>query len=339
MDRFNPKIKTPLDFIGEGVDLYDKEVANRAKAGALATMRGQNPINAMRENAPTSGQDVAGEFFKKMDPQLAIPSSGQVLKPAGESFKGVEPAAGFVADMALDPTNLVPPAKVAKIAAMGALMGKAAKGVKVASAADEAAKAAHAMTKHEDFYNALKQARGMDTRINEYTHLYNPEEYAQMKTFLAPDKMSGFAVKPDGDIVSAFNAVKGGGRLDDIMKVAMQHGGRKLDAFDKKPGEVKGLPDLYSKYGFKEVKREPNWTPGGPDVVFMERAMEEAAQAAEPEKFNAIKKMFQVDGKVFPAKDAEEAMRVHNALKSKGQVSPTSTLVDLQGQKPFKSSR
>jgi len=128
----------------------------------------------------------------------------------------------------------------------------------------------HANVPASDFHAALSQSRNADKRIEQYTHLYTPEEYAQMKTFLAPDKKSGFSVKGDGDIVSAFNAERGGGRLRSIMETAKAHGGKKLDAFDKRAGEAKGLPDLYSQYGFKETKREKNWVPGEPDVVYME---------------------------------------------------------------------
>ena len=82
-----------------------------------------------------------------------------------------------------------------------------------------------------------------------------------MKTFLHPDKKSGFAVKPDGDIVSLFSTQKGRG--DKLAQHAKKSGGSKLDAFDGY------LPKLYAKHGFKEHKREKNWTPGKPDVVYM----------------------------------------------------------------------
>ena len=38
---------------------------------------------------------------------------------------------------------------------------------------------------------------------------------------------------------------------------------RTLDCFDGY------LPDFYSKFGFVEYKREPNWVPGKADVVYM----------------------------------------------------------------------
>jgi hypothetical protein len=147
----------------------------------------------------------------------------------------------------------------------------------------------HTASKSDDFFKTLESARKDDKRINDYTHLYTPEEYAQMKTFLSPDGKSGFAIKPDGDIVSAFSSDKGGGRLDNIMKTAISHGGTKLDAFDKLATETKGLPDLYSKHGFKEVKREPNWTKGDPDVVYMENPQAKLLKGIDtPEKAVAL---------------------------------------------------
>ncbi len=148
----------------------------------------------------------------------------------------------------------------------------------------------HGITKPDDFHSALAKARGADKRVEDYTHLYSPEEYAQMKTFLSPDGKSGFAIKPDGDIVSAFSTERGGGRLDNIMRTALSEGGTKLDAFDKLPTESKGLPDLYSKYGFKQVKREPNWTKGAPDVVYMEHPSANLLKKIDtPEKAVALK--------------------------------------------------
>jgi len=49
-----------------------------------------------------------------------------------------------------------------------------------------------------------------------------------------------------------------------MMHHAKKVGGSKLDFFDSP--HLKGL---YEKHGFKEHKRDPNWTPGGPDVVHM----------------------------------------------------------------------
>ena len=49
-----------------------------------------------------------------------------------------------------------------------------------------------------------------------------------------------------------------------IIQQALNDGAERLQCFDGY------LVDLYSQFGFKVVTREPNWTPGEPDVVRME---------------------------------------------------------------------
>jgi len=90
---------------------------------------------------------------------------------------------------------------------------------------------------------------------------------------------SGFAIKPDGDIVAVFaspNEPKGGSFA--MLQAAVQAGGTKLDAFDTY------LPEIYEAVGFRPVARlpwndefaPPNWdkkafakySKGEPDVVF-----------------------------------------------------------------------
>lgn len=119
----------------------------------------------------------------------------------------------------------------------------------------------HSPVGHDEFHSALSSAFATSPKVKEFVHQYEPHEYQNMKTFLHPDKKSGFAVKPDGDIVSVFSTEKGRG--DEIVQHAKREGGKKLDAFDGY------LPKLYGKHGFKEYSREKNWTPGAPDVVYM----------------------------------------------------------------------
>ena len=47
------------------------------------------------------------------------------------------------------------------------------------------------------------------------------------------------------------------------MELVLAKGAQTLDCFDG------FLPDFYSKFGFVEYKREPNWVPGKADVVYM----------------------------------------------------------------------
>lgn len=101
-----------------------------------------------------------------------------------------------------------------------------------------------------------------------------------MRLFTAPDGLSGFALKGD-DIVSLFKhpASKAKGIAGTALKLAVENGGRRLDAFDTV------LPKTYSEAGFKAVARlkwDETYKPDGwdkatfkefnngePDVVFM----------------------------------------------------------------------
>ena len=65
----------------------------------------------------------------------------------------------------------------------------------------------------------------------------------------------------DGELCGVFSTVKGRG--DAIMRDALTAGAVRLDCFDGY------LPGFYARHGFRETHREENWTPGGPDVVYM----------------------------------------------------------------------
>jgi hypothetical protein len=110
--------------------------------------------------------------------------------------------------------------------------------------------------------------------------LYPTEEYNDMRLFLAPDNLSGYALH-DGDIISVFKhqKCKEPGVASRVLKEAVANGGDTLDCFDTQ------LPKLYSKGGFRAVARlpfNPEYQPEGwdyaqyadfnggkPDVVFM----------------------------------------------------------------------
>lgn len=103
---------------------------------------------------------------------------------------------------------------------------------------------------------------------------YSAEEYGAFKTFLSPDGKSGYAIKPDGELISVFSTVKGRGEslVDDAV---LNKGANKLDAFD-----INGkLPKLYGKYmdetqrlKFADEFAPTDWdykSLGRPDVVMM----------------------------------------------------------------------
>lgn len=81
--------------------------------------------------------------------------------------------------------------------------------------------------------------------------------------FLTEDFDSGYAIRANGELVLVFSRVKGRG--DQLVASAVSNGAYRLDCFDGY------LPDLYRRHGFVEYDREDNWTPGGPDVVYMYR--------------------------------------------------------------------
>jgi len=104
------------------------------------------------------------------------------------------------------------------------------------------------------------------------------EELANARLFRTENN-SGFAIKPDGDIVAVFQSGNETGSVGYAMiQAAVEAGGRKLDAFDT------FLPGIYETAGFKPVARlpwddefsPPNWDKevfkkfnnGEPDVVF-----------------------------------------------------------------------
>lgn len=114
----------------------------------------------------------------------------------------------------------------------------------------------------EEFHDILQRSMQARGQIADNVHLYSPQEYAGMKTFLNQDKNNGYALN-NGELVSVFSAIKGAG--DDIVRSAISNGATHLDCFDGY------LLKLYARHGFEEVRREANWTAGGPDVVFMRR--------------------------------------------------------------------
>jgi len=110
---------------------------------------------------------------------------------------------------------------------------------------------------------------------------YSIPEYQDMRMFLSADGSVGFALKPDGHLVSLFKDATSDIKNASVASLflGVEQGGRKLDAFDTV------LPDLYAMNGFKAVSRlnwnpneaPDNWNPqefmafnrGQPDVVFM----------------------------------------------------------------------
>lgn len=127
------------------------------------------------------------------------------------------------------------------------------------------------------FRRAIEDAKASH-KFGAAVYVYPEADYAGMRLFLTKDGKAGFALKDD-DIVSVFAGPEHKGGADAVMQLAVQEGGRRLDAFDTV------LPHLYAKHGFKAVARVPwneEYAPEGwdknlfqaygkgePDVVYM----------------------------------------------------------------------
>lgn len=138
----------------------------------------------------------------------------------------------------------------------------------------------HAATAFVSAISALKSASPYGAAV----HVYEPSDYAAMRLFVTDGGTSGFALKPDGDMVSLFSR---GGDGHAALELGIVHGATKLDCFDTV------LPHLYAKHGFVETARLPwndehapaDWDKttfkafngGEPDVVFMAYAPESAS--------------------------------------------------------------
>lgn len=103
-------------------------------------------------------------------------------------------------------------------------------------------------------------AMSADSRINDM--LSHGVDYSAHQCYATPDGSAGFAISPEGDLQSVFNYGQGG-RGSALVAAAIAGGARTLDCFDG------FLPAFYARHGFRVIRREENWTPGGPDVVYM----------------------------------------------------------------------
>jgi hypothetical protein len=127
------------------------------------------------------------------------------------------------------------------------------------------------------FTDAIKKSKTA-SRFGAAVYVYPKSEYEAMRLFISPDGNYGFAIKSDGDLVSAFS--DGGGKAFPMLALGVEQGAHKLDAFDTV------LPYLYRVAGFREVGRDQwneDYRPDGwnkqqfrefnggePDVVYME---------------------------------------------------------------------
>jgi hypothetical protein len=133
---------------------------------------------------------------------------------------------------------------------------------------------ADAAPKFQEAITSAKESNPFGAAVT----VYPVEDYGNMRMFVTEDGNAGFALKGN-DIVSVFSQPPHKGTVNSMIQLAVQEGGRKLDAFDTV------LPQLYHNNGFKVVSRmkwneeykPENWdkktfsmfNKGEPDVVFM----------------------------------------------------------------------
>lgn len=115
------------------------------------------------------------------------------------------------------------------------------------------------------FLAVLAEAKKSSDKINDATSPVH--EVADATTdddgfYLDLNGRYGFIVKQDGELIALFSMVRRSG--DELVQQAIELGANRLDCFD---GYLTGF---YERNGFMEVDRLANWTPGQPDVVFMQ---------------------------------------------------------------------
>ena len=126
------------------------------------------------------------------------------------------------------------------------------------------------------WFNKTISAFKAEDKFGACVAAYPADDYVGMRLFIAMNGKSGFAIKPDGDVISVFAYDKHGRA---ILEASTAVGGKKLDAFDTV------LPVIYAAHGFKatsrlkfsEQEKPEGWNydtfkrfnNGRPDVVFM----------------------------------------------------------------------
>jgi len=111
------------------------------------------------------------------------------------------------------------------------------------------------------FDEALNAAREKSDRVREATSPVD-ELPPDGLYVLSRDWQSGYGVTKDDELIGLFSLAPGRGEAM-VNEATGFDGATKLDCFDG------FLPGFYARFGFVEYKREPNWTEGGPDVVYM----------------------------------------------------------------------
>ena len=116
----------------------------------------------------------------------------------------------------------------------------------------------------ETFTRAFYAARLADDNIREATSVEVAERTGMYRLAYAHGQVvGGYAVQVNADFRIELCNLWGPGYGSRLVSDALDNGAEVLDCFDG------FLPEFYARHGFVETSREPNWTPGAPDVVYM----------------------------------------------------------------------
>jgi hypothetical protein len=249
---------------------FEMEGVNRSKLDETARQfENANADGSLKSGAPrpvTGGRTVSGRRGDFLRANRADRAARAGRTRADDIGATPGPYARTVAgdDAGLGLLTLTPSAKVLETYQYAGLN---APEVRQVNAADNAVA-----------YNAEMKASLRNNPMAPQVEIKSPEDLASMRLFRT-DAGSGFAIKPDGDIVAFFASPdEPAGGAYAMLQAAVEAGGRKLDAFNTY------LPGIYETIGFRPVAKlkwndeyaPPGWDKevfkdfqnGEPDVAF-----------------------------------------------------------------------
>lgn len=167
------------------------------------------------------------------------------------------------------------------------------------------------------------------------------KEYAKegMRLYLTEDGSAGFALTPDRDIVAAFKnpKVKIRDFATNALSLAIDKGGRTLDAFDTT------LPEIYGKMGFQAVSRvkwNDEYKPKGWDYelysVFNGGRPDVVLMVYNPDNFSRYQQ--HLDGQKNLFEDWDDAVKARSQFVTKNQLKQPEVLFSATA-KPTKNSK
>lgn len=158
----------------------------------------------------------------------------------------------------------------------------------------------------EDFTSAITEALASNKNAAS-ADIYPAEDYERHNLYLLDDGKAGFAITPDGTLISVFKSPdsKIKGAIDAMIPIAVQEGATRLEAFDG------FLTEAYGRNGFVETERyewDENFKPenwreedGTPDLVVMEfdnEQYESVTSKTNPETLQELRGVRREDGAV-----------------------------------------